>query len=236
MDQQWKVYRYTFPNGKVYIGCTGQPLKARCQPSNYHKGMPVHEAFAAFPRGSWKLDIISVWNTEQEGLSAEMREIEAHKSTNPEFGYNCTSGGKGSLGTKHTDEWKTANAKRMQGRKLSDSTKERMRKHFKGMPRLDLAGSANGFYGKRHDESTLKRISEIGRSKHFSDEIRKHMSEGHRGKQRATPVFCVETGKTYNTLKAAEADTGIDSSCISAVAHGRGYTAGGFHWKLAQIA
>ena len=51
----------------------------------------------------------------------------------------------------------------------------------------------------------------------------------------AKKVKCIETGKIYNTLKEAEADTGTHYTRISLVCHkhyGR-KTAGGYHWEFA---
>lgn len=226
----WEVYRFTFPNGKVYIGCTGQGIKVRCKPNNYTPSMPVSEAFKTF--STWKLEVLSRWSTMEEGHAAEIAAIAAHDSTNPEKGYNATKGGLGSLGFLHTDEWKAENSRRMKGRKLSPEQIEKQRMKMLGRKRPDLAEQNNGFYGKKHDAKTLARLSEVGRTKKFTDEIRRHMSEGHKGVNK-TAVICIETGKRYETLRAASQDTGINYSCISAVARGHGYTAGGYHWKLA---
>ena len=227
----WKVYRFTFPNGKVYIGCTKMQLTHRCRPSGYST-QKVHEAFTEFGR-DYKLEVLSEWATMEEGHAAEIDEIAKHNSTNPEKGYNVTQGGYGALGVPHTEEWKKANSERMKGRKMSEGTRAKMHELFVGKPRPDLAEDKNGFYGKKHNAEVLKRISEVGRTKKFTDEIRKHMSEGHKGISH-TAVICVETGKQYRTLQEASKDTGINYSCISAVARGRGYTAGGFHWQLAE--
>lgn len=227
--KKWTVYRYTFPDGKVYIGCSCMPHN-RCRPEKYMT-QPVGKAFVEFG-DSYKFDVLSEWATMEQGHAAEKAAIAEHDSANPDKGYNVTLGGYGALGVKHTDEWKAANAERMHNRPIKTETREKMRKIFAGRPRPDLAEQNNGFYGKKHDAKTLARISEVGRTKKFTDEIRRHMSEGHKGKKN-TAVICIETGKRYETLRAASQDTGINYSCISAVARGHGYTAGGYHWKLA---
>lgn len=232
MDKVWTVYRFTFPNGKVYIGCTGKPLNVRCHPERYLPYMRVSEAFKEYPTG-WKLEPLSIWHTARDGFDAEKAAIKAHDSMNPEKGYNTTSGGYGGQsGVKHTDEWKAENSRRMKGRKLKPETVEKMRAAMTGRKRPDLVGDKNGFTGKKHTAATLAKLSEIGKTKTFTDEIRKRMSEGHKGHKKYCPVICVETGKRYDTAKQAALDTGINVSCIRTVAHGKGYTAGGLHWQL----
>ena len=233
MDKTWTVYRYTFPNGKVYIGCTSRPLSVRCKPSQYLSYMRVSEAFKEYPNG-WKLETLSTWNTAREGFNAEKSAIKAHDSMNPEKGYNTTAGGYGGQsGMKHTDEWKAENSRRTKGHIPSEETRAKQRAALIGRKRLDLAGERNGFAGKKHTAKTLAKLSEVGKTKTFTDEIRRRMSEGHKGKKKYCPVICVETGKRYDTAKQAALDTGINVSCIRSVAHGNGYTAGGYHWQLA---
>ena len=232
MTKSWKVYRFTFPDGKVYIGCTGQKIKERCQSKNYGKGMPVHEAFMRFPKDSWKLDVLSVWDTQEEGLAAEIAAIKQYDSTNPEKGYNLTKGGKGSLGTTHTEEWKRRNGEMMRGRKLSPETKARLALINRGRRMPQLTREHNGFYGKRHSPETLAIISAKSKSKVLTEESRRHISEGKRGKPKFHAVFCVEQGKRFPTLKAAAQSVGLNYSCISEAARVPHHTAGGYHWRF----
>ena len=229
----WTVYRFTFPNGKVYIGCTEKPLNVRCKPERYMPYMRVSEAFKEYPN-DWKLETLSIWQTAKEGFDAEKEAIKAHDSMNPEKGYNTTAGGYGGqLGMNHTEEWKAENSRRMKGHVPSEETRAKQRTAMTGRKRLDLAGDRNGFTRKKHTAETRAILSEVGRTKVFTDDIRRRMSEGHKGKKKYCPVICVETGKRYDTVKQASQETGINVSCITSVAHGKGYTAGGYHWQLA---
>ena len=235
MAKTWKVYRFTFPDGKVYIGCTGQELKERCKSKNYSKGMPVHQAFLRFPKDSWKLDVLSVWDNEKAGLAAEIAAIEHYDSTNPEKGYNLTKGGKGSLGTHHTEEWKRKNSEMMRKRKKSPETIAKVAAKNRGERRPSLLREHNGFYGKWHSPETLSIISAKSKSKVFTDEIRQHMSEGKRGRPKCHAVICVEQNKRYPTLKAAAQSVGLNYSCISEAARVPHHTAGGYHWRFDEV-
>ena len=231
MGKTWKVYRFTFPNGKVYIGCTVQEIKDRCKMKNYKK-MPVYEAFSSFPRNSWKLDILSFWNTAEEGYAAEIAAIESYDSTNPDKGYNRTKGGIGARGVKHTEEWKRRNGEMMKQRKLSPATRAKIAAKNRGQHRPQLTREHNGFYGKRHSPETLSIISAKSKSKVFTDEIRQHISEGKRGRPKYHAVICVEQGKRFPTLKAAAQSVGLNYSCISEAARVPYHTAGGYHWRF----
>lgn len=50
----------------------------------------------------------------------------------------------------------------------------------------------------------------------------------------AKAVFCVELNKTFDCIKRAEKELGININCIVKVCKGKGKTAGGFHWRYAD--
>lgn len=50
----------------------------------------------------------------------------------------------------------------------------------------------------------------------------------------AKAVFCVELNKTFDCIKRAEKELGININCIVKVCKGKGKTAGGFHWRYAN--
>ena len=46
------------------------------------------------------------------------------------------------------------------------------------------------------------------------------------------PILCIETGIQYDSLQEAENKTGISHSILSRCCNGKGYTAGGYHWRF----
>ena len=48
------------------------------------------------------------------------------------------------------------------------------------------------------------------------------------------PVFCVETGEFFSSVKIAAESVGVHQSFLSKVLHGIKKTAGGYHWKFAK--
>lgn len=52
--------------------------------------------------------------------------------------------------------------------------------------------------------------------------------------KKSKQVLCVETGKTYPSLRQAERELGISHNNISAVCLGKYKTCGGFHWRYTE--
>lgn len=106
------IYLYISPSHKYYIGQTIQE-KAR---KNQHKNRIYHTAFsnAIQKYGYENFEYKVLFRTSSKCLkkmkvildTLEKYYIKRYKSNNPEFGYNLTEGGEGSLGYKHTAEAK----------------------------------------------------------------------------------------------------------------------------------
>lgn len=73
-----------------------------------------------------------------------------------------------------------------------------------------FTGENNPFYGKKHTEETRFRMSAA---------------------KKKTPVICVETGVTYESVNEAARQTGIHSGTISRACKKPNSYAGGFHWQ-----
>lgn len=71
-------------------------------------------------------------------------------------------------------------------------------------------GNKNVFYGKHHNEETLK----INREAH------------------SKKVICVETGKLYNSILDAAKENNLNSTYIGRCCNGIAFTCGGYHWKF----
>lgn len=90
------IYKYTFPNGKVYIGQTRRDLKIRDREHFFPSTGPLNKAFyeAVQTVGKPELEIIEEYQCEDLGElvrilnERETENISQYKATDPEFGYN----------------------------------------------------------------------------------------------------------------------------------------------------
>ena len=88
-ERVYFIYKYTFPNGKVYIGQTYEGSNRFGNHSEYHK-QPVHRAMLKYPNFEREiLEYCSVENVDKR----EQFYIELYHSMERAFGYNLTSGG-----------------------------------------------------------------------------------------------------------------------------------------------
>ena len=94
-DMVDKVYKHTFPNGKVYIGITSKTnVKDRWgEDGKYYKGQFVYRAIKKY---GWQNIVHEVLFKNLTKEEAEQREIELiafYRSNQQNFGYNVQNGG-----------------------------------------------------------------------------------------------------------------------------------------------
>lgn len=95
------IYKYTFPNGKVYIGQTINPRSRKSQhlcKSTGARNVAFWRAYEKYGSVEYE-EIEHVAENTREELCDKLNDLEQkyiaeYKSTNPNYGYNLTSGGK----------------------------------------------------------------------------------------------------------------------------------------------
>ena len=94
-DIMWKIYKHTFPNGKVYIGQTNQPLQKRFKNGEGYTLCPlIHRAILKYGWDSVKTEILyDNIQTQEEANELEILTIQEYNSTDPDYGYNLAAGG-----------------------------------------------------------------------------------------------------------------------------------------------
>lgn len=159
-------------------------------------------------------------------------------------------------GRTYTEEQKRRYSECQKGKIMSKEQKEKLRQIALSMPdkqKQAISDSvkrrwAEGAYAERHGnfhcgfepwnkgltaetDERLRKLGEKHRGWTPSDETRKKMSDGHKGKLpwNTTPIYCVETGKQYKSIQDAYRDTGINN--ISSVVDKPDRTAGKCHWR-----
>lgn len=121
-DRIYFIYKYTFPNGKVYIGQTYKGSRRFGRVASY-KDMLVRKAMDKYP--NFQKEIIEFCSS-QNVDEREQFYIKAFNSMNKQFGYNLCSGG--SLNKILSDEVKQRISEKHKGKKLSKETIEKISK------------------------------------------------------------------------------------------------------------
>lgn len=203
-NNHYTVYMHIFPNGKRYIGLTGQNVKQRWRKDgNGYK--PQKLVYSAIKKYGWNNieHIIIVENlTVFEASNLEKTIIGKFNTTDPNLGYNQSIGGENSpIGVKRSEETK---------RKLSISHKGIT--HNKG-------------YHLRAEQR--KRLREVNLWKKLSEETKRKISEKNK-KYKPTefaikrlkevcnkPVKNIETNIFYDSATIASQKTGIPRNTIT---------------------
>jgi len=212
------VYKYTCPEGKIYIGQTYNERNRKSQHKNEttkDTNSKFGQALLKYGYENFKYEVIIKFNPTLDLVKLkrvlnklERRYIKLYNSI--ENGYNLVKGGEGVLGLKHSDE-----------------TKEK-------------------FKNRIFTEETRKKISEgvTGKNKGrvFSEEVRKKNSDSRTNKKRVIQLEL--DGTIINTFSSInDAADSIENSTatkktknnrISDVCNGRRKLAYDFIWKFEE--
>lgn len=85
--KRYKVYRHTFPNGKIYFGITLQTLEER-KSSGYYHNREMQNAIWEFGWDNIISEIVEENLTKKQALKIEAKLIRKYKTADPQFGYN----------------------------------------------------------------------------------------------------------------------------------------------------
>lgn len=232
----YKVYCHIFPNGKRYIGITCQELKRRWREGRGYEGQPVYDAILKYGWKNIRHEVLFDGLTKEEAELKEIELIEALETDSHKRGYNVEKGGSASV--------------------ISEETKEKLRINRKEYYKTHTHWNS----GRHWSEETRRKISESHKGKKMSEEqkeLRRKLSSGennpmygvrmtkeHKEKIQAACVkatskacICIETNTYYSSAMDAQRKTGIHAGTIRCVCKKvpRYQTAGGYHWKYAEV-
>lgn len=123
----YKVYKYTFPNGMIYVGCTRLPLHNRWNCGYHHNNKMIH-AKEVYKWEDIEKEIIGDGLTKEQAYELEINTIESLHATDEDIGYNISYGGGSTFaGLKHTDEHRKYMSELYKGKVFSEKTLQRMR-------------------------------------------------------------------------------------------------------------
>lgn len=124
--RKWIIYMYTFPNGKRYIGKTSKSLKERQEgPSwtGYNNSTVLMKAVKKYGVENIQQDILfedfmtDEYSSRLEMICILLFKTNCRRFKNPQYGYNTTDGGEGTLGHHHTYESKQKMSRSKIGKK-----------------------------------------------------------------------------------------------------------------------
>lgn len=103
------IYMFLFPNRKVYVGKTvnfKKRLRAHKRPCKGNSNYPVSRAFRKYGWDKVTKIILEQFNDEDTDAYISEREIYCikHYGAYGRGGYNCTKGGEGVTGLRHSEE------------------------------------------------------------------------------------------------------------------------------------
>lgn len=225
------IYRITNKiNGKGYIGQSVDISRRISEHKNLKRDetLSLKRAFRKYGVENFNFEVLEECALDQ----LDEREVFWINELKPE--YNRTIGGTGAKGHVVTDEAK--NIIRVKTKEWWNSLSDEQRQ---SVIKNNLKGPAKGH---TVDETTREklRIHNLGK-KQSVDTIEKRKATfefkkkngykqtnaGHNKK-----VLCIETGETFDSVKAAAESLGVDPSNISGVIKGRYKTCKGYHFKL----
>ena len=229
MNKRYKVYKYTAPNGKIYIGQTCQSIKRRAGGNGigYIETPLFYKAIQKYGYDNFTVEIIADCLTLQEANWLEIYLIAYYHSYERKHGYNLSLGGGGILG--YSSPEKSAKiSKAKKGHKVSEETREKLSIASKWKKRKveDIEKTAKWHRGKKRSEKTKKNISESLHKLYNTPDGKKMASER---------VWCRkavvrEDGIKFDCMKDAALSVGVEPSTFrKAVKDGR--TTGGYHWR-----
>lgn len=227
-------------NGHKYVGKCSSNMK-----NYFGSGVALADAIKKYGKHNFEKIIVEYCKIEDLNQK-EIEWIEKLDTYNG-VGYNLTPGGEGwTKGMRHSEGTlsKFKDNPSQKGKVRSEETKQKIRDSLKVYRDSLTEEERKSIYGK--SGAKLKGIK-----KHFSEEHKKNLSLGQKGKPKSKrtsehkekiaakkrkKVIMIDKNDNilniYNSIKEAEFDSKILSSCISAACSGKQKTAGGFKWKF----
>lgn len=191
MKENYKVYKHTFPNNKIYIGITKQDVKRRWGWGNGYKLCPLmNKAIKKYGWNNIKHEILFEHLTKEEAEKKEIELIAFYKSNKREYGYNIENGGN-CCGT-HSEETKrkigakSKGNKRCLGRHIS---KEHIQKLYNGRIKKYEETGYYGYKGYKHSEEFKKNISQKITGIKRTEETKKKIGESKKGNKNCIGRF-----------------------------------------------
>lgn len=215
--KEYKIYLFTFPNGKKYCGYTSQQnIHSRWHGGHgYDKCPLVGKAIKKYGWNNIVKEILFIFDDKEKALNKEKEIISLYNLTNPDYGYNLDEGGKPHGNANYlTEDGKKRISEANKCHWSNPEYREKMIKKFKSVPHSKLS------------DETKKKISETKKQQHITPPNAK------------TVIQLDLNEKILNYFKSAsEASLYVINSVdgcsnILKVCQGKRKTAYGYKWRF----
>lgn len=203
--KKYKVYKHTFPNGKVYIGITSKVKVEQRWGDNgkYYKGQFVYRAIKKYGWENIKHEVLFENLTKAEAEKKEIELIAFYRSNQEEFGYNIQNGGntrgtidyltkqKISIAIKNYiknngSNWKRNFQSQLSCEKRKASLKEYYKNHIVSeQTRYKLSKSLKGKTGHKWTEEEKEKARQRYKNRQFTEEWKRKISQSKQGSKNA---------------------------------------------------
>jgi hypothetical protein len=242
------IYKYEFPNGKIYIGKSHLGAKRFGNTSSYARCPYVRAEMLAHPE--FKKSIIMRCRKEDVDYweSYWIKYFDSYFYDNKQIGLNLTPGGDGHrYGCSVSEETrkKISETELSKHRHLSLKHRNALMKanlgsHKSEETKKKLSESHMGI--KQSPEEIAKRVEKLKGHK-CPESLKKKLHDERKGIPPAECVLeaarkmirCIETGIVYKSIREAGNSVGCSSYSHICRAAKTGIKAGGYHWEYAMI-
>ena len=207
-------------NGKMYFGITCRKPEYRWKHGKgYIKNPYFNSAIKKYGWENFNHKIIASGITREEACKMEKELIKKYNTTNECYGYNLGSGGEhGAEGSKRTEKQNRAKSEQMKIRMKQPETVEKIRKNRMGMK-----------FSEEHIENLRKsHFGHIPPNKGMKMSERQKLILKEKKRDKMIKVKCLNTGKIFESIKAASVYMNLQSGNISQVCSGKRKQTGGY--------
>lgn len=241
-ESTYCVYKHTSPSGKVYIGITNkQPPEKRwySNGSGYKRQLLFWRAIQKYGWENFQHEILFENLTKEIACQKEIELIKIYDSTNPDKGYNCSSGGENSLsGVQWTDIMKnnrsklyTGEGNPFYGKKHSEESKEKMSQYHKGQEAPNKGKSPSDETLQLWSKQRKGKVYGVKRPKTNEEKIKS--SNAHNFQKK--PIILMDENENiiaeYDSISQASKLTGVDVGSISGYCRGVHKPINGQIWR-----
>lgn len=222
----WCLYKHTCPNGKVYFGITNN-LKRRWKAmgEEYHSCKKFYYAIRKYGWMNITHEVLVDNLTKEEAGNLEKEYIANHRSTNPKYGYNMTTGG---FGCTSISSFTAVDQYDLEGNFICTYPSCREAARAIGLKNSSsITNVCRGSYGHKSIKGYIFR--------YHGDPLDLKTLE--KSNSNWKPIYKInefhEIVKEYKSITKASIENNLPHSSIS-TACASGYRMGGFYWCLVE--